>query len=85
MELIYQERVFEAFKSKYKSEGFHIVGDDDPRVQHIKELLPPLIDACVYFSPECKEYMNHLKLLVVESEEQNAFMTLGMSVHMSNI
>ena len=35
------------------------------------------LDACIYFSPECKEYMDKMKVIVVEDDDVNAYTTMG--------
>jgi hypothetical protein len=41
------------------------------------QILSKLKDACIYFSPECKEYMDKMKVIVVEDDDVNAYTTMG--------
>lgn len=61
--------------SEYIGQGF--IDESDPRYQYIKSILSPLIDACVYFSPESEAYFRNIKLKVIDKDEVNAFSTLG--------
>ena len=55
-----------------------ILDDKDPRVCHVKSLIKSIAEACIYFSPECESYMNHLEVLVVDDDEDlNAYVTMG--------
>ena len=47
------------------------------RVVFIHQILSKLKDACIYFSPECKEYMDKMKVIVVEDDDVNAYTTMG--------
>lgn len=66
---------------------------DDERVldksNHYYQFVTPILDrlkeACVYFSPECQDYMDHMQLLVVESDEINAFSAMGNPLNMCMI
>ena len=55
-----------------------ILDADDSRVCHVKNLVKRIAEACVYFSPECESYMNHLEVLVVDDDDDmNAYVTMG--------
>lgn len=54
-----------------------VLPDTDERVVFIKSLVQKLQEACIYFSPECEEYMNEMKVMVVEDDEVNAISTMG--------
>lgn len=82
LELQYQSIFINAFKEQYsiETDGVKeslVLPESDKRVQLIHSLLRQLQEACIYFSPECSEYMSHMQVLVVEDEEVNAFFTPG--------
>ena len=55
-----------------------ILDANDSRVCHVKKLVKRIAEACVYFSPECESYMNHLEVLVVDDDDDiNAYVTMG--------
>ena len=49
----------------------------DERVVFVSKIVNRIKEACVYFSPECEEYLNHLKIIVVEDDTVNAYTTMG--------
>lgn len=77
VELSYQDSMVQSIESRFESDGVTILKDSDPRVQYIERILRPLIQSCVYFSPECEEYLNHLKIIVVEDDTVNTYTTMG--------
>ena len=77
MELNYQDAMVESMTTKLEADGLTVLGEDDARVQYIARILRPLIDSCIYFSPECEEYMRNLKVVVVEDDTVNAYTTMG--------
>lgn len=78
MELNYQDAMVESMTTKLEGDGLKVLGEDDSRVQYIEQILRPLIDSCIYFSPECEEYMRNLKVIVVEDDTVNAYTTMGV-------
>lgn len=79
----YQESFVTGFKDKcsVEKDGVKqtlVLPDTDERVVFIKSLVQKLQEACVYFSPECEEYMNQMKVMVVEDDEVNAISTMGI-------
>lgn len=82
MELKYQQSFVQALKDKYSTEtdGMKktlVLPDSDERVILVKKLVRQLQEACVYFSPECEEYMTHMEVIVVEDDEVNAYSAMG--------
>ena len=82
LELQYLSIFMNTFKEQYsiETDGVRqslVLLESDTRVQLIHTLLRQLQEACVYFSPECLEYMSRMQVLVVEDEEINAFFTPG--------
>ena len=67
----------QSIESRFESDGVTILKDSDPRVQYIERILRPLIQSCVYFSPECEYYMSQMEILVVDDDEINAYTTMG--------
>ena len=67
----------DSMTTKLEADGLTVLSDEDSRVQYIKKMLNPLIESCIYFSPECEEYMRNLKVIVVEDDTVNAYTTMG--------
>lgn len=57
-----------------------ILPESDDRVQFVRGLVSKLGKACVYFSPECEMYMKDMEIIVVDSDEVNAYTTMGSVV-----
>jgi len=57
-----------------------ILPESDERVQFVRSLVSKLGKACVYFSPECEMYMKDMEIIVVDSDEVNAYTTMGSVV-----
>lgn len=49
----------------------------DERYRIATRVVSTLQKACVYFSPECEEYMNRMRVFVVDSPIVNAFSSMG--------
>lgn len=49
----------------------------DERYRIATRVVSSLQRACVYFSPECEEYMSRMKVFVVDSPTVNAFSSMG--------
>lgn len=77
MELKYQDTMVSNLESKFEEANEKILNGSDKRVIFINQILSKLKDACIYFSPECKEYMDKMKVIVVEDEDVNAYTTMG--------
>lgn len=54
-----------------------ILPENDERVLMVKGIVDKLCEACIYFSPECEEYMKRIQVFVVDSEEINAYTSMG--------
>ena len=54
-----------------------VLSDDDERVAFIKIIVIRIADACVYFSPECEQYVNRMKVVVIDDDDVNAYVTMG--------
>ena len=54
-----------------------LLPENNEQVMFVKSIVKKLCDACIYFSPECEEYMNQMQVLVVESDEVNAYTGMG--------
>lgn len=50
---------------------------EDERVSMAERVIARLKQACVYFSPECENYMNQMQLYVVHASDINAFSSIG--------
>ena len=57
-----------------------ILPETDERVLLVKKIVSELQEACIYFSPECEDYMKHMKILLVDSDELNAYTTMGIVI-----
>ena len=57
-----------------------ILPESDERVQFVRSLVSKLGKACVYFSPDCEMYMKYMEIIVVDSDEVNAYTTMGSVV-----
>ena len=82
-ELSYQQEMIAYIRSFYTTEEDDetvctILDESDSRVLHVKNLVKSIAEACIYFSPECESYMNHLEVLVVDDDDDlNAYVTMG--------
>ena len=54
-----------------------ITDSTDIRYRLVHRVVGDIQRACVYFDPSCEEYMNKMKILVVDSPEVNAFSSVG--------
>ena len=54
-----------------------ITDSTDIRYRLVHRVVGDIQRACVYFDPSCKEYMNKMKIFVVDSPEVNAFSSVG--------
>lgn len=77
MELKYQDTMVSNLEAKFDEANERILDSSDKRVVFIHQILSKLKDACIYFSPECKEYMDKMKVIVVEDDDVNAYTTMG--------
>ena len=82
-ELKYQQVFIDTLQQQYSIEKdgnqqSQIVPETDERVLLIKKIVSELQEACIYFSPECEEYMSHMKVIVINDDEINAYSTLGL-------
>lgn len=77
MELKYQDTMVNNLEAKFDEANERILDSSDKRVVFIHQILSKLKDACIYFSPECKEYMDKMKVIVVEDDDVNAYTTMG--------
>ena len=77
MELKYQDTMVSNLEDKFDEANKRILDSSDKRVVFIHQILSKLKDACIYFSPECKEYMDKMKVIVVEDDDVNAYTTMG--------
>ena len=77
MELKYQDTMVSNLEAKFDEANERILDSSDKRVVFIHQILSKLKDACIYFSPECKEYMDKMKVIVVEDEDVKAYTTMG--------
>ena len=77
MELKYQDTMVSNLEAKFDEANERILDSSDKRVVFIHQILSKLKDACIYFSPECKEYMEKMKGIVVEDDDVNAYTTMG--------
>ena len=77
MELKYQDTMVSNLEAKFDEANERILDSSDKRVVFIHQILSKLKDACIYFSPECKEHMEKMKGIVVEDDDVNAYTTMG--------
>ncbi|KAK8833382.1 hypothetical protein WA577_000347, partial [Blastocystis sp. JDR] len=83
-ELHYQDFILESYLNYSENEegstlnGKPIITDStDIRYRLVHRVVGDIQRACVYFDPSCKEYMNKMKIFVVDSPEVNAFSSVG--------
>lgn len=80
MELSYQEGFINTLMNQFKESSTPVLDESSDYYILLKPIIDRLIDACIYFSPECEDYMKHLKILLVDSDELNAYTTMGISL-----
>ena len=77
VELSYQESIISRFISQCEENNTPVLDESSEYYNLLKPIVNCLIDACIYFSPECEDYMKHMKILIVDSDEVNAFTLMG--------
>lgn len=85
VELNYQETFKNLLVEQFEEDDCRVLDESNPYYHFVTPILDRLKEACVYFSPECQEYMDHMQLLVVESDEINAFSAMGSDLDMGMI
>ena len=77
VELKYQDVIIDSLHKRCLENNIVILDELTPMFTFVTTIVSNLIKACIYFSPECEEYMRNMKVLVVESDEINACSMLG--------
>ncbi|KAK8820959.1 hypothetical protein WA556_005271, partial [Blastocystis sp. ATCC 50177/Nand II] len=74
---LYQMNYYEGAEGSRLSGNPVITDSTDIRYRLVHRVVGDIQRACVYFDPSCKEYMNKMKIFVVDSPEVNAFSSVG--------
>ena len=80
IEVSYQEEFVDTLINQFKENNTPVLDETNEYYSLLKPIINRLIDACVYFSPECEDYMKHMRILLVDSDELNAYTTMGNNI-----
>ena len=78
VELKYQNDIISSLYKQYSENNIDILDEMDPLYSNLNKIVRTIAKACVYFSPECEEYMHNIKVIIVNSDEINACSMMGI-------